>query len=366
MPSPAGSSTGPLPPADALRSFRLADSNLVMELVAAEPDIVSPVAMAWDEDGRLFVVEMDDYPVGPASGRVKLLQDTKGDGKYDRVSVFADRLAFPTGVLPSKGGVLVTAAPSIWYLRDTDGDGKADVRRVLLTGFNEGKQQLRVNGLLWGLDNWVYGANGRSDGEVRRPSDPPAKAISIRRRDFRFRPDTGQVEALAGFSQFGLARDDWGNRFLSWNTIPIRHVVLEERYLNRNPYMDGTGVAHIADPADTGRVFRLSPRPRTFNGEPVEFFNASCGLTIFRGDLLGGNYQGNAFACEPLTNLVHRRVLVPQGPTFVARRRRVTRHPEIPHAGRNGAGAELAGCGRSRGSLRGPALRHRACGPSVA
>src|SRR5262249_29344098 len=150
---------------------------------------------------------------------------------------------------------------------------------------NEGNQQLRVNGLLWGLNNWVYGANGRSDGTIRKPADPPSQAISIRRRDFRFRPETGAVEAVAGFSQFGLARDDWGNRFLSWNTTPFRHVVLEERYLNRNPYLAAAAsVAYLADQTDQGRLFAISPPPTTFNREPVQFFNASCGNTLYRGN----------------------------------------------------------------------------------
>ncbi len=199
---------------------------------------------------------------------------------------------------------------------------------VVLTGFGEGNTQLRVNGLFWGLDNQVYAANGRSDGEVRAPDEPSSKAVSIRRRDLRFRlkqrPGSGQavgVEAIAGFSQFGLAHDDWGNRFPSWNTIPIRHVVLEQQALDRNPYLAETSsVASILDLADGGRIFGISPAQARFNRESVAFFNASCGLTIERGDWLPATYHGNAFVCEPLTNLVHRRTLEPSGVTFVARR----------------------------------------------
>ena len=123
--------------------------------------------------------------------------------------------------------------------------------QVVLTGFGEGNTQLRVNGLAMGLDNLIYAANGRSDGEVRSPGDPPEKAVSIRRRDVRFAivpavdvgdgvPRAGEVEAIAGFSQFGLAHDDWGNRFPSWNTIPLRHVVVEQHALDRNPYLADT------------------------------------------------------------------------------------------------------------------------------
>lgn len=311
----------PRTPAEERATFRLADPGLGITLVAAEPEVVSPVAIAWDEAGGMFVAEMIDYPIGSKSGRVKRLEDRDGDGVYEHATVYAEGLPFPNGVLPYRGGVFVTAAPDLWYFKDTDGDGQADERRVVLTGFGEGNPQLRVNGLTWGLDNWVYGADGRSEGEVRRPGDPPEKAVSIRRRDFRFRPSTGMVEAVAGFSQFGLPRDDWGDRFPSWNTVPWRHVVLEERTLARNPYLAEPGaVAEILDPADDNRLFAISPPQTTFNRESVTTFNASCGPTIYRGDLLGPAYLGNAFVCESLTNLVHRRTLEPSGPTFLARR----------------------------------------------
>ncbi len=324
---------GPRSPAESIKAFVLSDPLLHIELVASEPEVTSPVAIAWDEDGRLYVAEMNDYPAAAASGRIRRLEDRDGDGRYEHATVFADGLPFPNGVMPCFGGVLVTAAPNIWFLRDNDSDARADERQVVLTGFAEGNTQLRVNGLYWGLDNEIYAANGRSDGEVRVPSlrnAPPP--VSIRRRDVRFNaqkfpgalahllyPD--RVEAIAGYSQFGLAHDDWGNRFPSWNTIPIRHVVLEQQTLDRNPYLAETSsIASILDPADGGRIFGISPAQARFNRESDAFFNASCGPTIEWGDLLPTAYHGNAFVCEPLTNLVHRRVLEPAGVTFIARR----------------------------------------------
>ena len=143
----------PRSPADSMKAFVLADPALTIELVASEPDVTSPVAIAWDEDGRLYVAEMNDYPVAPASGRIRRLEDKDGDGRFEHSTVFADGLPFPNGVMPCFGGVLVTAAPNIWFLRDKDGDGRADERQVLLTGFGEGNTQLRVNGLYLGLDN---------------------------------------------------------------------------------------------------------------------------------------------------------------------------------------------------------------------
>ena len=306
-----------LSPDDERASFRLADPALIVELVAAEPNVISPVAITWDARGRMFVAEMIDYPVGPHAGQIRMLEDRDRDGRYETAVVFADRLAFPNSVLPWNGGLLVTAAPDLLFLKDTNGDGRADERRVLFTGFAEGNQQLRANGLLWGLDGWVYGANGRSDGEVHRPND--SRRVSLRGHDFRFRPDTGDFETIAGRSQFGLARDDWGNRFLSWNTIPIRHEAIPSRYLPAR--IDASeGIRDLLPPGDTGEVFPLTPSPQTFNKESTTHFNALGGLTLYRGDALPRGYRGNAFVGETLRNLVHRRVLEPSGPTFVARR----------------------------------------------
>ncbi len=310
----------PLTPDEERATFELADSGLAVELVAADPQLNSPVAISWDADGRLYVAEMIDYPLGPTAGQIRLLEDRDHDGHYEHATVFASGLRFPNGVLAARGGVFVTAAPDLLFLRDTDGDGRADQQSVVFTGFQEGNQQLRANGLVWGLDGWIYGANGRSDGAVRRPDDPPEKVVSIRARDFRFLPDGSRFEATSGQSQFSQTRDDWGNRFLAWNTIPIRQAVFSQPFIDRNPRLSSLGVRDIADPADTGRVFPISPRPQTFNRERTDYYNALCGLHIYRGDALGPDYAGSAFAGESLTNLVHRRALVADGPALVSRR----------------------------------------------
>jgi putative membrane-bound dehydrogenase-like protein len=301
------------------RSFEFADPALAIECVAAEPLVISPVAIAWDAQGRLFVAEMRDYPNANTGGTIRLLEDRDQDGRYETAVVFADGLRFPNSVLPWNGGVLVTAAPDLLFLKDTDGDGKADERRVLFTGFGTGNQQLRVNGLTWGIDGWIYGCNGRSDGSVRRPD--ATNAHSLRGRDFRFRPGTGEFETLAGRCQFGLAMNDWGERFLSWNTIPIRHEVFSDRYLAEQAYLtEANVVVDLLPPSDNGRVFPLTPAPLVFNNESSGHFNALAGLTIYRGQALGRSYYGDVFVGETLRNLVHRRVLVPAGPTYIAQR----------------------------------------------
>ena len=220
----AAEAPGALSPADSQACFEVVPGHVV-ELVAAEPLVFDPVAICWDDDGRLFVAEMSDYPNGDGGGRIVMLTDADGDGTIDTRTIFAAGLPFPNGLLAWNGGLLVTAAPNILHLADRDGDGVAETSEVILTGFQAGNQQLRVNGLCSGPDGWVYAANGRSGGSITSPRRPDAPAVSIDRHDLRFRPDTGEVEAVAGFSQFGLAFDAQGQRFSNWNTAPIRQVV---------------------------------------------------------------------------------------------------------------------------------------------
>src|SRR5439155_63372 len=132
-------------------------------------------------------------------------------------------------------GVLISAAPEIIYAEDTDGDGKADVRKVLFSGFGEGNQQHRVNGFEYGLDNWVYAANGDSSGTIR--SLMTGKSANLRGHDLRFRPDTSEFETIAGQTQFGRHRDDWGNWFGNNNPTWLWHYFLDEHYLARNPHL---------------------------------------------------------------------------------------------------------------------------------
>lgn len=310
---------GPLAPSESQRQFSLVE-GFGMALVASEPDITDPVAIAWDERGGMFIVEMNDYPVSPRKGRVKFATDSDGDGRPDQFTIFAEGLPFPTSVLPHRGGLLVACAPDIIYLRDKDGDGKADEREVVLTGFAEGNQQLRVNGLFWGTDGWVYGANGRSGGRIHSPKHPELPPLSIDRYDFRFLPDAGLVQPLAGYSQFGHAMDDFGRRFLNWNTMPVRFEQLPECYASRQTKVPlPPGVVELVDPVAASRVFPKSAPSKTFNREPSGFFNASCGLSIDRGDLFQDG-RTHVFVCEPLFNLVHHRVIAPAGSLFSASR----------------------------------------------
>lgn len=320
------STGGPQSPEAERQSFRLADPTLMIELVAAEPDISSPVSIAWDAQGRMYVVEMIGYPVTERSGQIRRLEDRDGDGRYEHSTIFASGLNFPTSVMPYRDGVLVTAAPDLLFLRDTDNDGRADESRVEWTGFNPGSQQLRANALHWGIDNFIYGANGRCDGEIQRANSTDAP-ISIRGRDFRLTPDQARFEAINGQSQFGQAHDDFGNRFLGWNEIPVRYVVMENEQVARAPQFASRTIVNLASPDDDKAVYPLAEPPRQFNSESAHVYNALSGLTILRGDALGPEYRGNAFVGESLSSLVIRRRLVPDSATF--RSERVEHHREF-------------------------------------
>jgi putative membrane-bound dehydrogenase-like protein len=230
----------PRSPDEALRTLKVRD-GFEVELVAAEPLVMDPVAIAWGPDGKLWVAEMADYPLGlddkgKPGGRIKFLEDTDGDGRYDKATVLLDGVNFPNSVMPWRDGVLVTAAPEVFFAADRDGDGKADVRESLFVGFNEGNTQLRVNGLKWGLDNWVYLANGWSSKDPVRSVKTHEKT-EVSGRDMRIRPDEDILQAETGMTEYGRDRDDYGNWFGCDNSHPIWNFVLSERYTKRNPHV---------------------------------------------------------------------------------------------------------------------------------
>jgi putative membrane-bound dehydrogenase-like protein len=296
-----------------------------VELVAAEPLVQDPIAVAWGPDGKLWVVEMGDYPLGvdgkgSPGGRIKYLESTKGDGKYDKATLFLDGLHFPTAIIPWRKGVIVSAAPDIFYAEDTDGDGKADKIVPLYTGFQPGNPQHRVNGLVWGLDNWLYLANGDSGGRIR--SVKTGKTIDIRGRDLRIRPDDGGLEAETGQTQFGRCRDDWGNWFGCNNSNPMYQYVLSDHYLRRNPHVPPPELrVSVSETPGAARVFPISRTLPRFNDPgAANHFTSACSVIVYRDDLFGPLFAGNSFVSEPVHNLVHREVLTPTGATFTSRR----------------------------------------------
>ncbi len=259
----------PVEPQQALATFQV-QRGFRLELMAAEPLVASPVDACFDENGRMYVAEMRDYPfsweptkLNPQGGGkkdagvVRLLEDTDGDGKFDRSHIFADKLTWPTSVCPYKGGVFVLAPPHLWYLKDTDGDGVADVRQIVFTGFGRDNVQAVTNNLKWSLDNRIVFAAGRNGRDLVRNGKT---VFSIHGQDISLDPATLELSPMTGGEQFGLSFDDWGNRFVCSNSNHIEQVVFEDRYVRRNPYVAISGtIRSIAKEGPAAPVFRRSP-----------------------------------------------------------------------------------------------------------
>jgi putative membrane-bound dehydrogenase-like protein len=333
-----------LSPRDSLRAMHV-HGEFHVELFASEPDVMSPVEMVFDENGKIYVAEMMDYPDDPPPGkparsRIRLLEDTNGDGKIDRATVFADNVLAVSGIMPWKGGLIVTSAPDILYMKDTNGDGKADVRKVLYTGFPRSNQESRITNPRLAVDNWIYCSNSGNNGRVTSADHPEMPAVLIRGADFRFDPVSGRFEAASGAAQFGSTFDDFGNRYISQNTTHIRHVVVPMQYVARAPLLEAGAVAQ--DISDHGRPSapmypltgpqqwrkeRTRLRQQRYDENKLDrveqvsgWFTAASGGTLYNGDAFPAGYVGNVFTGDVSGNLVHRDLIRPDGPTFLAHR----------------------------------------------
>lgn len=331
----------PLEPAAALKSFRIHE-GFHLEPLAVEPLVTDPVSACYDAEGRLYVVEMRGYPYPEKTptGMVVRLEDRDHDGHFDTRTVFVSGLSWPTGIVPYDDGVFIAVAPDILYARDTNGDGVADVRQVMFSGFGTENVQGLVNGLLWSPDGWIYGVTSSNGGAIRNQKRPDMKPVAVRGRDFRFRPDGSAFEAISGGGQFGHSFDDWGHRFTCSNSNHIRQIVLPAHDLERNPALVAPVVLDIPAEGPAAPVFRISPpepwrvvrtRQRAADAEmrkrlpPTElfatgFFTSATGVTIYRGTAYPAEYRGNAFVGDVGGNLVHRKRLSVHGATYLATR----------------------------------------------
>ncbi|MGH9307921.1 MAG: PVC-type heme-binding CxxCH protein [Vicinamibacterales bacterium] len=323
-----------LSPAEALASFVL-EPGYRIDLVASEPLVQSPVAMGFDDRGRLYVAENRGYPdpldgerARTPEGVVALLTDTDGDGRYDARTDFATGLTYPNGVMPWDGGVFVTMAPDLLYLKDTTGDGVADERRVVLTGFNTSRTaQIRFSHPTLGPDGWIYLTSGLNGGRVTAPADPARPAVEFTSSDSRFNPRTGEFELAGGQGQYGLTFDDYGRRFICANRNPVWHVVLEPRQLTRNPNFAFSDTVHEVSTAGVeAKVWPLSRDLTTASFHPALMttphagtFTSASGVHIHRGDALPEGHRGSVFIAESAQNLVQRQVREPDGVSFRSR-----------------------------------------------
>ncbi|MDQ3625026.1 MAG: cytochrome C, partial [Verrucomicrobiota bacterium] len=252
-------------PPQALAAFQI-KGGFRVELAAAEPNVVDPVAMAFDENGRLFVAEMRDYPERRKErlGTIRLLEDTDADGVYEKSTVFAKHLGWPTTVICYGGGLFVGAVPDIVWLKDTNGDGVADERKVIFTGFSPGENPEIAprcfKGFQWGLDNRIHGATSGNGGSVTAVAGALREPIDLRGRDFSFDPRTLTMRAESGAAQFGLSFDERGRKFVCSNSHHIQTVMYEDRYTQRNPlFAMRPALVDIAADGPAASIFRISP-----------------------------------------------------------------------------------------------------------
>ncbi len=297
LPAPA-----PLSPEEAVKSFRL-PPGFRIELVAAEPMIETPVAISFDDQGRMFVVEMRGYmrdvdgttekePIG----RVSLLTDTDGDGRMDRATAFADNMVMPRGVMPVKGGALIAEPPNLFFCRDLDGDGKAETRSIVASDYGTfgGQPEHMANTPTWAMDNRIYSAG---------------YGVS-----FRAQGDAWQRGPGLGRGQWGLCQDDAGRLFFNYNSDLLRADLLPAAAFSRNPLLRTASSVNFQVMKDQA-VFPSHPTPGVNRGYDPKTLRedgtlaratSTCGAVVYRGDAFPAEYRGDAFVPEPSSNLVKR------------------------------------------------------------
>lgn len=290
----------PLSPEEALRSFVLADTDLKIELVAAEPLVQDPVAIAFDGGGRLWVVEMlsfmrdiDGTGEKDPIGRVSVLFDDDGDGQMDRSQIFLDSLVLPRAIGLVEGGALIAENIPLWYAEDTNGDFRADRQTLIDSTYGgSGMPEHSGNGLWMGLDNWIYNAKSK----------------------YRYRKIQGEwVKDETEFrGQWGITHDNAGRLFYNYNWSQLHADLVPPNSLQDNAHhTPKSGIDHgltldrAIYPIRSNTAVNRGYVPGTLDeaGRLLEFASA-CGPLVYRGDALPPAYAGDAFVCEPTANLI--------------------------------------------------------------
>ena len=290
-----------------------------VKLFAAEPDIINPIAMTWDEKGRLWVIETVDYPNtiskddGIGDDRIKICEDTDGDGKADKFTIFADNLNIPTSIVFVNGGVIVSQAPNFIFLKDTNGDDKADIRENIINGWGKRDTHAGPSNLKYGFDNKIWGVLGYSgfDGIVGN------KTMKFKQGVYRFTPDGKNLEYLASTSNntWGLGFSEENDVFISTaNNTHSAYYSMSNQYMKRT--LDGLSVQQVKKIDGHYEMHSMTPNLRqvdVFGG-----FTAAAGHNLYTARNFPKSYWNRtAFVCEPTGRVVHNAMLEREGSGFI-------------------------------------------------
>lgn len=282
-----------------------------MTMVAAEPLITDPVDLEFDAAGDAYVLQMPGYPKGIDQSSIVKLMDVDQDGIYDRSIIFAENLNQASSLMPYREGFLVAAPPDLLYLRDEDGDGKADTRSVLMTGFSNGNLQHNFNGITYGLDNWIHFANGGNGGETRWVDSD--STLQINGYDFQIKPELRQFQWSGRSSGgFELAMDKWGNFYGTHNLHHVNMIVFPHRYIEGLTLNPRNTLRNISDHEENGlaRVYPIGEQETRVNHpEQSGYFSGACGITYYGGGAFSSEFEGNIFVNDVVLNLVHRDII---------------------------------------------------------
>jgi len=284
------------------------EAGFTLELVVSEPLIADPVDIQFDEHGNVFVLQMPGYPFEDKQSSVILLKDENQDGVFDQGIEYADRLQLASSILPYQNGLLVAAPPYLLHIKDTDGNDVVDQRDTLMSGFSTGNLQHNYNGLSFGIDNWIYAANGGNSGKPFWWGDEQ-DVVDLQGDDLRFRLDTKEMERV-GYSSggFGLAFDEYGRMFQTHNLEHVSQLVFPSRYSVGTVLPDAHALANISNHEENGlaRIYPIGEQESRVNHpEQSGYFSGSCGITYYGGASLGSNYDQTIWVADVVLNLLH-------------------------------------------------------------
>ena len=303
-------------------SFQI-ESDFTVTLVASEPLIKDPVDLKFNEKGDALVLEMPGYPFGDKQSRVVVLQDKNADGKYDDKLVFVEGVQLASSILPYKKGVLVAAPPYLLFVQDDDQDYIPEKVDTLMGGFSTGNLQHNFNGLTYGLDNWIYAANGGNDGSPYWWNDTTTR-MDLRGQDFRFNLESKIMERLGKSSGgFEITMDEYGRVFETHNLEHISHLVFPDRYMNSQPLLIEHTLENISDHEENGtsRIYPIGEQETRVNHpEQSGYFSGSCGIMYYGGGAFGPDYNNTVWVADVVLNLIHVDKLKPNSASFTASR----------------------------------------------